>query len=145
LAAARRHLLDEALDRREARALAVHRADVDRAHAPREAPHHLAVYLGIVLAAVADEEERKLRIGVQDLADRSFLVPALHAKAEVAKKKWPFGEPLHLQVLRERHVQVPRALPDIEERVYAPGHRLVEGGDALEGLSRARVGKRDGT
>jgi len=121
-----------------------HGADVDRPDALREAVHDAAVDLWILLAAVADQDELELRVGGEDVLDRFALVLLFAAKAEVAQQERPARQPLHVEVLDERRVEVPGALRDVEERVHAGVQRAVERGHAAEGLARACVRQRDG-
>jgi len=122
----------------------IHRADVDRPDALREALHDAGVDLGILLAAVADQDELELRVGAQDVHDGLALVVLARGKTEIAKHERAQRQSLHLEVLDQRRVQVPGALRDVEERVHAGVQGAVERGHAEERLARARVRQRDG-
>src|SRR5688500_15532344 len=99
LAARLRHLLNELLDCRDS--FRIDRADVDDPDARREAVHDVAVDLGILLAAVADQDELEAGVGGEDLLYGFSLVLFLATQAEVAQHQRPQRQALHLEVLEE--------------------------------------------
>ena len=111
--------------------------------------------LGVLLSAVADEDEGQRRQRVHQPANLLQLVPvpasrreARAAQAPVAQQQRPGGNPVQPEELVQVLVQVPRAGGHVEDGVArragaALAQRLVEGVHALEGQARAVLGEEE--
>jgi hypothetical protein len=105
------------------------------------------VDLRILLPAVADQDERQVGIGLEDLADSERLVlqllPAGEAEVPVAEEERPCGQLLRGEEVGDDLVQIPWALGDIEDRVMlvpaAVAERALERSDPGERKAGARV------
>src|SRR5205823_497851 len=119
-------------------------SNVDGQDAPRIFGNDLAVDLGIMLAGVADEDERKRRVKIEDLANERLFVTSETLGPErrksdvpVTERDWAVGNALHLEKLGDDVVNVPGAARDVEDRV-----ETLAVAPALEGLiKRGDAGK----
>jgi len=111
------------------------------------AAQHPGIELRVLLPAVADQHERKSRIGRQDVLDGVLLVvmaSAQQMEPVVPEQEGTVRQLLQVEEFAEDGVKIPGALRHIEEWIHAGVQRAVERPDALEGLARMRIGKRHG-
>ena len=153
LAAALRHAVGERLDRLIAVLALMHVADIDGVDAARVAGHQVGVHFRVVLAAVADQDERQLLVERQHALDQHRLVVLgadrqrpLQGHAPFAQEQHrPVGNVVEAEELHQHVVNAPGAPRHVQHgaaalAAFAVEQRPVERGHARKGGAVAGLG-----